>query len=1097
MNLVIHQVVQLDQIHPADTGLLIEGLARPAVEELHLPAARHVGENLVRPRRLAVLRQSAVALGDLAIGLVNGRVNLFLAGAIEDRRHRLEAEHARGPAEVGLQNLAHVHPARHAERVQQHVHRRAVIEERHVLLRHDPRDHALVAVPAGHLVAHRQRPLGRHVNLDHLKHARGQLVAALHVRQLALLLFLERFDPRPELVVNLLRLLARLLVALDPRKVEIADLLGHNLRDLALAHLLTRGGVHHLGAGDLVDLLDHLAEQLRLLRVHLRLVLAHLTLELLLLLVGQMHPAGETLGPDDNAFRAGRHFERVVFHVLAGPAEDRVQQLLFRGQLALALGRDLAHEDVARLHVSAGADNPVLVQLLEHLLRDVGNVGGELLPAELGLADLNVELLDVNRGEHIVLHQPLADDNRVLEVVPVEGAEGRQHVLAQRQFAVVRAGPVGNNLVLLHLLPELDDRLLVLTRPLVQPDVLAKLVLVGVVDDDALRIDVGHRAAILRPHEHARVLGHIFFHARRHARRLGLDQRDRLPLHVRAHQRAVRVVVFEERNQRRRHAHDLLRADVHVINLLRVNLRQIAVHARQHRPVAQLALLVQRIRRAEGGLHFLIRAEVLHLAVGAAVVDLAVRRQQKAVLVDHRVNAKRGDQPDVGPLRRLDRANAAIVRDMHVPHLEAGPFPVQTARPERRQPPLVGHLAQAVGLVHNLAQFTPAEEVVDRAGNRLAVDQVRDLRQLVGVLDAHPLLHGPTELEKALAKLLDRQFVQRPQPAVAQVVDVVNVSVVAVVAQVDHVLHHVQEIARAQLHLRLFDIELKLPVDPEPPDLTEPIPALIKEFLIKKLAGFVHLRRVARPKAGVQRQKRRFVLRELRIRLKRLLFLRNRVEDEHVAGVGDDIDLLQARVHHLFHVLPDLRSDRDQLFPRLGVDDRSRGIVLGPHILSLDRLHVVERAKQVLRARVLLIHRAEERRGRDLRGLVDAHLEHVLLGHLQLDPRPTLGDDPRRMQRAIALTGGDREVHARRAVKLVDDDALGPVDDVFAATHHHRHLAEVNLFLGHLGHVLPHQPHAHAERPAVGQPKLAAFVGVVPRLVQLVIQILQRHGPVV
>jgi len=40
-----------------------------------------------------------------------------------------------------------------------------------------------------------------------------------------------------------------------------------------------------------------------------------------------------------------------------------------------------------------------------------------------------------------------------------------------------------------------------------------------------------------------------------------------LALHVGAHQRAVRVVVLEERDQRRRDGHHLLRRDVHVVDL--------------------------------------------------------------------------------------------------------------------------------------------------------------------------------------------------------------------------------------------------------------------------------------------------------------------------------------------------------------------------------------------------------------------------------------------------------------------------------------------------------------------------------------------------
>ena len=96
------------------------------------------------------------------------------------------AEPGRGPAEMRLEDLADIHAARHAERVQHDVDRRAVLEIRHVLARHDPRDDALVAVAAGHLVARLQFALHRDEDLDHLHHAGRQLVAALQLFDLAL-----------------------------------------------------------------------------------------------------------------------------------------------------------------------------------------------------------------------------------------------------------------------------------------------------------------------------------------------------------------------------------------------------------------------------------------------------------------------------------------------------------------------------------------------------------------------------------------------------------------------------------------------------------------------------------------------------------------------------------------------------------------------------------------------------------------------------------------------------------------------------------------------------------------------------------------------
>ena len=106
-----------------------------------------------------------------------------------------------------------------------------------------------------------------------------------------------------------------------------------------------------------------------------------------------------------------------------------------------------------------------------------------------------------------------------------------------------------------------------------------------------------------------------------------------------------------------------------------------------------------------------------------AVLDLAIRRDQEAVLVDAPVDAQRADQADVRPFGRLDRADPAVVRDVNVADLEAGTLAVQSARAQGREPPLVGELRQRVGLVDDLRQLAAAEEVLDRRADALGVDQ--------------------------------------------------------------------------------------------------------------------------------------------------------------------------------------------------------------------------------------------------------------------------------------------------------------------------------------------------------------------------------------
>ena len=58
--------------------------------------------------------------------------------------------------------------------------------------------------------------------------------------------------------------------------------------------------------------------------------------------------------------------------------------------------------------LGADPDDAPLVQVGQHLLADVRDVAGDLLGTQLGVAGVDLVLLDVDRGEHVVLHQPLA-----------------------------------------------------------------------------------------------------------------------------------------------------------------------------------------------------------------------------------------------------------------------------------------------------------------------------------------------------------------------------------------------------------------------------------------------------------------------------------------------------------------------------------------------------------------------------------------------------------------------------------------------------------------------------------------------------------------
>ncbi len=308
--------------------------------------------------------------------------------------------------------------------------------------------------------------------------------------------------------------------------------------------------------------------------------------------------AREDLDLDDLAALAVWHAQRRILDLARLLAEDRAQQLLLRRQLGLALWRDLADQDVAGADLGADVDDAVLVQVAQAVLADVRDVARDLLRAELRVARLHLVLLDVDAGEEVLAHDALADEDGVLEVAALPAHERDQDVLAQRQLATLGRGAIGDRLPLVNTVALVDDGPLVDARPLVRAHELAQLVRMLhalVVDDDDRARGRAHDLAIgLGEHHLAGVDGDLPLDARADDRRLRAQQRHRLALHVRAHQRAVHVVVLQERDQRGSDAYRLPWRNVHVVDARAWLLDEVAQVARQHARVDEMALIVER-----------------------------------------------------------------------------------------------------------------------------------------------------------------------------------------------------------------------------------------------------------------------------------------------------------------------------------------------------------------------------------------------------------------------------------------------------------------------------------------------------------------------
>ncbi len=753
--------------------------------------------------------------------------------------------------------------------------------------------------------------------------------------------------------------------------------------------------------------------------------------------------AVEDAHADDLADLAVGHLQGGVADLAGLLAEDRAEQALLRGQLGLALRRDLADQDVAGDDFGTDADDAALVEVGEDLLGDVRDVPGDLLGAQLGVTGVDLVLLDVDRGEDVVLHEALRQDDRVLVVVALPRHERHEQVLAERHLAVFGGGAVGEDLALDDAVALVHDDLLVHRGALVRAGELVQAVrdvrAVVVGDRDVVGRQLLDDAVLLGLEHVAGVGGAAVLHAGADERGLRLNQRHRLTHHVRAHEGAVGVVVLQEGDHGGRDRHHLARRDVHVVHVRRLDVVDLAAAlADQDAVLGEAQLVVERgvgLRDDEAVL--LVGGDVVDLVGDLAVDDLAVRRLDEAERVDAAVRGERTDQTDVRAFGGLDRAHASVVGRVHVSDLEAGPLTGQTAGTERREATLVRQTRQRVVLVHELRQLAGAEELLDGGDDRPDVDQGLR-RDRLDVLGGHALAHDALHTGETRTDLVLDQLADVAQAAVAEVVDVVGLDDDLVAVLTDRL-----GLARVELH-EVLDrgddvvggedagvqrlVRAELLVHLVAADLREVVALRVEVEVLEQRLGGLAGRRLARAELAVD------------------------VEQRVVLALG--VVLLQGGAHGLVlaELLEDLLGG-----PAEGLQEDGDGLLALAVDADADQVALVD------------LHLQPGTPGRD-----DLGGEDVLVGRL--------------VDRGV-------EVDARGADELRHDDTLGAVDDEGALVGHEREVAHedrlgldlAGLVVGELG--------GDEERGAVREVTVLALVDRVLRRLEAVVAEGQRHRP--
>ena len=850
--------------------------------------------------------------------------------------------------------------------------------------------------------------------------------------------------------------------------------------------------------------------------------------------------SGEYLDIDDYAALSVGNAEGGVPDLSRLLAEDCAQQSFFGGEFGLALGGDLADEDVAASHFRADAHDTVLVEVAQSVVGQVGYVAGYLLFAEFGVAGLDFVLLDVNGCEHIVAHQFLADEDGVLVVVALPAHEADEDVPAESEFALVGGGAVrehggfGDDFAVLVTLFGIDlvalgnYGVLVYAGGLVGTLEFAEGVDIGVavrrLDLDSVGVDILDETVALGEFYRAAVVCDSVLDARGNHRGFGLEKRNCLTLHVGAHKRAVGVVVLEEGNERRGYGDQLLGRHIHIVDFVLRLLADVASDTAHDAVADKPALVVEGFVCLRHDVFVLFVRRHIHHFVGddtGGFVDSAVRRLDEAVFVDACVSGQRGDKTDVLTFGGLYRAHSAVVGVVNISHFEAGAFAVETAGTECRKFSLVSQFGNGVGLIHELRQLRGPEEFPYRAGDGTDVDE--GLRSDFGVFlsGSHSLFDDPFQPRHADTELILQQFADGTDAPVAEVVDVVACA--EAVTQSEVVTHRRHDVIESDV---LADEGVGNGTRPEGDEELVAVGIFLEQALERGIIHFLADAVVAGIAVDKSREVDGVVADDFVLSLYAFLVGVGKVDDIDAAvldfgrlllvgsftGVGKDFARL--RIDDRFGKFParDTGGEGKLLVVLVSADscevvllvvvenavDKDVGAFDGGHfartespeevhlagvaglaggVLVAGGAHHIVVAEQ--REQLLVgavTESAEQGRRGDFSHSVDMHPLHIVLVLFEFQPRAPVGDDGGLIAGNAVAVEGFLAVHAGASDKLADDNALCAVDDEGPRLGHEREIAHEHFLLDELARVVVGEACLDLEGKRVGGVAVLAFL---------------------
>ena len=201
MNLIVHQMVQLQIMHVTNRNWTVKIFPCTPVPQAHLSVTVNLNplpqlpvfqmrsqiiHDLRLYRILIFLRKFFPGAVDIIIGNAQGIHNIHLICTVKHRGGNIKAQSPGCKAQMNLQHLSDIHTGRHTQRIQHNIQWTPVGQKRHILHRQHSGNHTLVAMSSCHLVSHGDLTLLSNIDPNRLINSRRQLIPVLPGKHLSI-----------------------------------------------------------------------------------------------------------------------------------------------------------------------------------------------------------------------------------------------------------------------------------------------------------------------------------------------------------------------------------------------------------------------------------------------------------------------------------------------------------------------------------------------------------------------------------------------------------------------------------------------------------------------------------------------------------------------------------------------------------------------------------------------------------------------------------------------------------------------------------------------------------------------------------------------